>query len=87
MSVYTNIKQKCSSGFLYYQLSNIVYIGQFYQCDAKGQVLDSWEGVRVQCLSYRKDGKSVLAADTHHRLRSYNFEELSDYSVSYTHFL
>jgi len=55
--------------------------GQFYQCDAKGQVLDSWEGVRVQCLSYRKDGKSVLAADTHHRLRSYNFEELSDYSV------
>ena len=57
-------------------------IGQFYQCDAKGQVLDSWEGVRVQCLSYRKDGKSVLAADTHHRLRSYNFEELSDYSVS-----
>ena len=73
--------------FLYYQLSNIVYIGQFYQCDAKGQVLDSWEGVRVQCLSYRKDGKSVLAADTHHRLRSYNFEELSDYSVSYTHLL
>ena len=58
------------------------FIGQFYQCDAKGQVLDSWEGVRVQCLSYRKDGKSVLAADTHHRLRSYNFEELSDYSVS-----
>ena len=57
-------------------------VGQFYQCDAKGQVLDSWEGVRVQCLSYRKDGKSVLAADTHHRLRSYNFEELSDYSVS-----
>ena len=56
--------------------------GQFYQCDAKGQVLDSWEGVRVQCLSYRRDGKSVLAADTHHRLRSYNFEELSDYSVS-----
>ena len=45
-------------------------------------MLDSWEGVRVQCLSYRKDGKSVLAADTHHRLRSYNFEELSDYSVS-----
>ena len=58
-----------------------LFLGQFYQCDAKGQVLDSWEGVRVQCLSYRKDGKSVLAADTHHRLRSYNFEELSDYSV------
>ena len=60
-----------------------LFTGQFYQCDAKGQVLDSWEGVRVQCLSYRKDGKSVLAADTHHRLRSYNFEELSDFSVSH----
>ena len=86
MSVYTNIKQNARLVF-YIINSNIVYIGQFYQCDAKGQVLDSWEGVRVQCLSYRKDGKSVLAADTHHRLRSYNFEELSDYSVSYTHLL
>jgi len=52
--------------------------GQFYQCDTHGTVLDSWEGVRVQCLAYRQDGKHILAADTHHRLRSYNFEELSD---------
>lgn len=52
--------------------------GQFYQCDTHGTVLDSWEGVRVQCLAYRHDGKHILAADTHHRLRSYNFEELSD---------
>lgn len=55
--------------------------GQFYQCDTKGTVLDSWEGVRVQALAYRRDGKSVLAADTHHRIRAYNFEELTDYSV------
>lgn len=52
--------------------------GQFYQCDTHGTVLDSWEGVRVQCLAYRADGKNILAADTHHRVRSYNFEELSD---------
>lgn len=53
--------------------------GQFYQCDSThGTVLDSWEGVRVQCLAYRADGKHILAADTHHRVRSYNFEELSD---------
>jgi len=52
--------------------------GQFYQCDTHGTVLDSWEGVRVQCLSYRSDGRHILAADTHHRLRSYNFEELAD---------
>ena len=34
------------------------------------------------CINYpifnRQDGKHILAADTHHRLRSYNFEELSD---------
>lgn len=52
--------------------------GQFYQCDTNGTVLDSWDGVRVQCLAYRADGKHILAADTHNRVRSYNFEELSD---------
>jgi len=52
--------------------------GQFYQTDSHGTVTDSWEGVRVQCLTYRSDGRHILAADTHHRLRSYNFEELSD---------
>ena len=29
----------------------------------------SWEGVRVQCLAYRADGRHILAADTHHRVR------------------
>ena len=52
--------------------------GQFYQCDTQGTVLDSWEGVRVHGLAYRQDGKHIVAADTHHRIRSYNFEELSD---------
>lgn len=55
--------------------------GQFYQCDTNGLVLDSWEGVRVVCLSFRRDGKSILAADTHFRLRAYNFEELADHSL------
>merc|ERR1719208_448767 len=36
--------------------------GQFYQCDTRGTVLDSWEGVRVKGLTYRQDGKHVLAA-------------------------
>jgi hypothetical protein len=36
--------------------------GQFYQCDSQGTVLDSWEGVRVQGLAYRADGKQILAA-------------------------
>ncbi|GFY53689.1 WD repeat-containing protein 26 [Trichonephila inaurata madagascariensis] len=55
--------------------------GQFYQCDLDGNVLDSWEGVRVQCLWCRKDGKTVLAADTHHRIRGYNFEDLTDFNI------
>ncbi|XP_014671792.1 PREDICTED: WD repeat-containing protein 26-like [Priapulus caudatus] len=55
--------------------------GQFYQCDLDGNLLDSWEGVRVQCLWCRNDGKTVYAADTHHRIRIYNFEELSDSQV------
>lgn len=55
--------------------------GQFYQCDLEGNVLDSWEGVRVSCLWCRDDGKTVLAADTHHRIRSYNFDELSDSNI------
>jgi WD40 repeat protein len=46
-----------------------------------GNVLDSWEGVRVQCLSCSKDNKSVLASDTHQRIRGYNFEELTDFQV------
>ena len=29
----------------------------------------SWEGVRVQCLAYRADGRHILAADTLHRVR------------------
>ncbi|KAF2901274.1 hypothetical protein ILUMI_04911 [Ignelater luminosus] len=52
--------------------------GHFYQCDMEGNILDTWEGVRVNCLWCRNDGKTVLASDTHHRIRSYNFDELTD---------
>jgi len=55
--------------------------GQFYQFDCMGSVLNSWEGVRVQCLAQRSDGRTVLAADTHHRLRSYNFDDLTDQTI------
>ncbi|XP_031339856.1 WD repeat-containing protein 26 isoform X1 [Photinus pyralis] len=55
--------------------------GHFYQCDMEGNILDTWEGVRVNCLWCRQDGKSVLASDTHHRIRSYNFDELCDNNV------
>ena len=41
-------------------------------------MLDSWEGVRIQCLACQPDNKNVLASDTHQRIRAYNFEELTD---------
>ncbi|KAF4087996.1 hypothetical protein AMELA_G00077630 [Ameiurus melas] len=55
--------------------------GQFYQCDLDGNLLDSWEGVRVQCLWCLNDGKTVLASDTHQRIRGYNFEDLTDRNI------
>ena len=55
--------------------------GQFFTCDSKGELKDTWEGIRVQSLHYRADSKHILAADTHHRIRSYNFEDLSDVSI------
>ncbi|XP_076231171.1 WD repeat-containing protein 26 isoform X1 [Calliopsis andreniformis] len=55
--------------------------GQFYQFDLEGTVSESWEGVRVKCLWCKSDGKTVLAADSHHRIRGYNFDELCDFTI------
>jgi len=42
---------------------------------------DRWEGIRVQYVAVMPD-KSVLAADTHRRIRSYKFEEQLDFDMS-----
>uniref|UniRef100_A0A673GVL3 WD repeat-containing protein 26 n=1 Tax=Sinocyclocheilus rhinocerous TaxID=307959 RepID=A0A673GVL3_9TELE len=55
--------------------------GQFYQCDLDGNLLESWEGVRVQCLWCMADGRTVLASDTHQRIRGYSFEDLTDRNI------
>ncbi|XP_065158210.1 WD repeat-containing protein 26 isoform X2 [Atheta coriaria] len=55
--------------------------GHFYQCDLEGNVLDTMECVRVNGLWCRNDGKTVLASDTHHRIRSYVLEEPSDQHI------
>lgn len=52
--------------------------GQFYQCDLDGNVLETWEGVRVTGLHCLNGGKTVLATDTHNRVRAYNFDEFID---------
>ena len=53
------------------------YLSVYVQ-DLDGHLLDSWEGVRVQCLSCLGDTRTVLASDTHQRIRGYNFEDLTD---------
>lgn len=45
--------------------------GQFYLCDLNGLILDSWDGVRVTGLAFRNDNKTILASDTHFRIRTY----------------
>lgn len=55
--------------------------GQFYQVDLDGNVLESWEGVRVYGLHCLSDGRSVLAADSHCRIRSYDFDSILDKEV------
>ncbi|XP_037933993.1 WD repeat-containing protein 26 homolog [Teleopsis dalmanni] len=48
--------------------------GQFYLCDLNGSVVDSWEGVRINCVAFRSDNKTILASDNHYRIRGYNFD-------------
>lgn len=52
--------------------------GQFYSCTLDGGVVTSWDGVRVNALACRSDLRTVLAADTHHRVRAYDFTDLAD---------
>ncbi|XP_012942638.1 WD repeat-containing protein 26 isoform X2 [Aplysia californica] len=54
--------------------------GQFYYCDIDGNVIDTWEGIRIQGLA-ALDDKVVLAADTHNRVRAYNFDTLQDFPI------
>lgn len=48
--------------------------GQFYLCDLDGTLQGHFDGVRVNSLSFLGDNQTVLAADTHQRIRSYSFE-------------
>lgn len=64
-----------------FQVKKKQTISIFWFQDLDGTVLDSWEGVRVQGLWCRSDEKTVLASDTHHRIRAYNFDDLSDSNV------
>ncbi|XP_076442076.1 WD repeat-containing protein 26-like isoform X2 [Babylonia areolata] len=48
--------------------------GQFLLCDLEGEVVKSWEGVRVQDLCDRSSEGSVLIVDTHYRIKEYDHD-------------
>lgn len=48
--------------------------GQFYMFNLNGEVTESWDGVRVTGLGIRSDNKTILASDTHKRIRTYTVE-------------
>ena len=48
--------------------------GQFYLCDLEGTLLGHFDGVRVNALAFLGDNQTVLASDTHYRVRDYCFE-------------
>ncbi|XP_065883697.1 WD repeat-containing protein 26-like isoform X2 [Dysidea avara] len=50
--------------------------GQFFECSSRdGSILGQYEGVRLRCIAVQACTNNVLAADTHCRIRSYNFQE------------
>lgn len=51
--------------------------GQFYYCDIDGNFLQSWEGIRLQCLHVTQDGL-ILAADAQRRIVAYKFDQKSE---------
>lgn len=40
-----------------------------------------FEGFRIRCLYSMRDGRTVLAADTHNRIRRYDFESLTESTI------
>jgi len=57
----------------------MTYVWSCVWCeDLDGNRLGRLDGVRVQCVACLRDNKTVLAADTHKRVRAYDFDELHD---------
>lgn len=59
--------------------------GHLQICDIKqsseGHVLGLWEGYRIRGVYGMKDSVTVLASDTHHRLRKYRFDNRVDETI------
>lgn len=51
--------------------------GQFLECSLDGSVMATWEGIRLQGIATHPSSDLVYAADTHNRIRQYNFRDKS----------
>lgn len=49
--------------------------------DLQTSTVYNWEGVRLYSVASLRDNKTVLAADSHKRVRSYNFEDYTDQTI------
>jgi WD40 repeat protein len=50
--------------------------GQFYECSSEtGSVTSSWEGVRIHSIATHPSCDLVYAADSHMRIKQYNFHD------------
>jgi len=51
---------------------------QFHDADSPSSQPKCFPGFRIRCLYSLKDGHTVIGADTHNRIRSYDFETQED---------
>uniref|UniRef100_A0A183C4K5 LisH domain-containing protein n=1 Tax=Globodera pallida TaxID=36090 RepID=A0A183C4K5_GLOPA len=52
-----------------------------YDIDRPEDNAKTFEGFRIRCLYACMDGKTVLAADTHNRIRAYDFESAQEQTI------
>jgi WD40 repeat protein len=55
--------------------------GQFLECGLDGLVSYNWEGIRVNALAAHSSPQNVYAADTHCRVRRYNFQDMTYHTL------
>lgn len=61
--------------WLYTSSPSVVLWCAFQNLD--GSVVASWEGIRIQAIATHPTSELVYAADTHNRIRQYNFRDKS----------
>ena len=58
-----------------------MHLTKYSPQDIHSSTVYNWEGVRLHSVATLRDNKTVLAADSHKRVRSYNFEDYTDQTI------